>query len=121
MGDDLTDMGIAATAAAAMGREQVVLAHHPEHPLAGNTDATTDPKPSPDLAVSLALPGDAFRSASMATSRLVIERRRPRLAAADPLDWRKWPQAWPEGSTKCRSWHIFVPRESERQRTKCRS
>ena len=53
MGDDLTDMGISATAAAAMGREQVVLAHHPEHPLAGNTDATTDPKPSPD-AVSLA-------------------------------------------------------------------
>ena len=62
MGDDLTDMpGISATAAAAMGREQVVLAHHPEHPLAGNTDATTDPKPSPDLAVSLALPGGCLQ------------------------------------------------------------
>ena len=61
MGDDLTDMGIPATAAAAMGREQVVLAHHPEHPLAGNTDATTDPKPSPDLAVSLALPGGCLQ------------------------------------------------------------
>ena len=47
--------------AAAMGREQVVLAHHPEHPLAGNTDATTDPKPSPDLAVSLALPGGCLQ------------------------------------------------------------
>ncbi len=44
-----------------MGREQVVLAHHPEHPLAGNTDATTDPKPSPDLAVSLALPGGCLQ------------------------------------------------------------
>ena len=61
MGDDLTDMGISATAAAAMGREQVVLAHHPRHPLAGNTDATTDPKPSPDLAVSLALPGGCLQ------------------------------------------------------------
>ena len=28
MGDDLTDMGISATAAAAMGREQVVLASY---------------------------------------------------------------------------------------------
>ena len=37
MGDDLTDMGISATAAAAMGREQVVLAHR------------IPPKPSPDL------------------------------------------------------------------------
>ena len=61
MGDDLTDMGISATAAAAMGREQVVLAHHPEHPLAGNTDATTDPKPSPDLTVSL-VPGGVERA-----------------------------------------------------------
>ena len=61
MSDDLTDMGISATAAAAMGREQIVLAHHPEHPLAGNTDATTDPKPSPDLAVSLALPGGCLQ------------------------------------------------------------
>ena len=42
-----------------MGREQVVLAHHPEHPLAGNTDATTDPKPS--RAVSLALPGGCLQ------------------------------------------------------------
>ena len=62
MGDDLTDMGISATAAAAMGREQVVLAHHPEHPLAGNTDA----HPSPSQ-------GDASRSASMATSRASSE------------------------------------------------
>ena len=61
MGDDLTVMGISAAAAAAMGREQVVLAHHPEHPLAGNPDATTDPKPSPDLAVSLALPGGCLQ------------------------------------------------------------
>ena len=51
MGDDLTDMGISATAAATMGREQIVLAHQAEHPLAGNTDVATDPKPSPDLAV----------------------------------------------------------------------
>ena len=57
MSDDLTVMGIAATAAAAMGREQVVLAHQAEHPLAGNPDVATDPKPSPDLAVALALPG----------------------------------------------------------------
>ena len=28
-----------------------------EHPLAGNPDVATDPKPSPDLAVALALPG----------------------------------------------------------------
>ena len=49
MGDDLTVMGISATAAAAMGREQVVLAHHPEHPLAGNTDATIYPKLSPGV------------------------------------------------------------------------
>ena len=57
MSDDLTVMGIAATAAAAMGREQIVLAHQAEHPLAGNPDVATDPKPSPDLAVALALPG----------------------------------------------------------------
>ena len=56
MSDDLTVMGIAATAAAAMGREQIVLAHQAEHPLAGNPDVATDPKPS-DLAVALALPG----------------------------------------------------------------
>ena len=49
--------------------EKVVLAHHPEHPLAGNTDATTDPKPSPDLAVTYPSQGDACRSASMASSR----------------------------------------------------
>ena len=47
MGDDLTDMGISATAAAAMGREQVVLAHHPEHPLAGNTATTFRPEAEP--------------------------------------------------------------------------
>ena len=40
MSDDLTVMGIAATAAAAMGREQIVLAQA-EHPLAS--------KPSPTL------------------------------------------------------------------------
>ena len=57
MSDDLTVMGISATAAAAMGREQIVLAHQAEHPLAGNPDVATDPKPSPDLAVALALPG----------------------------------------------------------------
>ena len=37
-----------------MGREQIVLAHQAEHPLA-NPDVATDPKPSPDLAVALAL------------------------------------------------------------------
>ena len=36
MSDDLTVMGIAATAAAAMGPESIVLAHQAEHPLAGN-------------------------------------------------------------------------------------
>ena len=40
-----------------MGREQIALAHQAEHPLAGNPDVATDPKPSPDLAVALALPG----------------------------------------------------------------
>ena len=50
MSDDLTVMGIAAAAAAAMGREQIVLAHQAEHPLAGNPDVATD-------AVALALPG----------------------------------------------------------------
>ena len=68
MSDDLTVMGIAATAAAAMGREQIVLAHQAEHPLAGNPDVATDPKPSPDLAVALALPGRCLQSASIATS-----------------------------------------------------
>ena len=34
MSDDLTVMGISATAAAAMGREQIVLAHQAEHPRA---------------------------------------------------------------------------------------
>ena len=43
MSDDLTVMGIAAAAAAAMGREQIVLAHQAEHPLAGNPDVATDP------------------------------------------------------------------------------
>ena len=36
-----------------------------EHPLAGNPDVATDPKPSPDLAVALALPG---RQVGIATS-----------------------------------------------------
>ena len=44
MGDDLTDMGISATAAAAMGREQVVLAlvcHEPgRHDPSGKTHPT---------------------------------------------------------------------------------
>ena len=57
MGDDLTDMGISATAAAAMGREQVVLAHHPEPPLAGNTDATTDAEAEPRLLAKKAAAG----------------------------------------------------------------
>ena len=47
MGDDLTDMGISATAAAAMGREQVVLAHHPEHPLAGKHGCHDRPEAEP--------------------------------------------------------------------------
>ena len=43
MGDDLTDMGISATAAAAI---QVVLAHHPEHPLGGCHDRPeAEPRP----------------------------------------------------------------------------
>ena len=41
--------------------ESRLFSDHPEHPLAGNTDATTDPKPSPDLAVSLALPGGCLQ------------------------------------------------------------
>ena len=41
MSDDLTVMGIAATAAAAMGREQIVLAHQAEHPLAGQPGSQT--------------------------------------------------------------------------------
>ena len=96
MSDDLTVMGIAATAAAAMGREQIVLAHQAEHPLAGNPDVATDPKPSPDLAVALALPGDASRSASIATQqRLVRDRglRSRRFAggcsAAGRRSWRR--------------------------------
>ena len=55
MSDDLTVMGIAATAAAAMGREQIVLVRRSTRLRA--TRIATDPKPSPDLAVALALPG----------------------------------------------------------------
>ena len=62
MGDDLTDMGISATAAAAMGREQVVLAHHPAHQLAGNTRCHDRPEAERQtLRLSLALPGGCLQ------------------------------------------------------------
>ena len=58
MSDDLTVMGIAATAAAAMGRSRL-FSRRPEHPLAVDPDVVTDPKPSARTwRVALALPGD---------------------------------------------------------------
>ena len=73
MGDDLTDMGISATAAAAMGREQVVLAH----PRSTRLRETRMPRQTRSRAQTLRCPspsqGDASRSASMATSRASSE------------------------------------------------
>ena len=86
MSDDLTVMGIAATAAAAMGREQIVLAHQAEHPLAGNPDVATDPKPSPDLAVALALPGRCLQ--------VGFDRHQQRLVRDRGL--RRCSACWPE-------------------------
>ena len=86
----LTVMGIAATAAAAMGREQIVLAHQAEHPLAGNPDVATDPKPSPDLAVALALPGRCLQVGfDRHQQRLVRDRglRSPRFAGGCSACW----------------------------------
>ena len=57
--------------------ESRLFAHHPEHPLAGNTDATTDPKPSPDLAVSLE--GDASSGLDGHQQSLVRDLRSPAL------------------------------------------
>ena len=65
------------------GAEQIVLAH-PEHPLAGNPDVATDPKPSPDLARPSQ--GDASRSASIATSSAWSE-----IAGFGPRRSASWP------------------------------
>ena len=65
--NDLTVMGIAAAAAAAMGREQIVLAHQAEHPLAGNPDVATDPKSVPGRCLRLrpAAPGPRSRASAL--------------------------------------------------------
>ena len=47
MGDDLTDMGISATAAAAMGREQVVLVASPGAPACGKHGCHDRPEAEP--------------------------------------------------------------------------
>lgn len=40
---------------AAMGRQEMVLAHQPEYPLAGDADVLLDAQPGPDLAVAFVL------------------------------------------------------------------
>ena len=95
MSDDLTVMGIAATAAAAMGREQIVLAHQAEHPLAGNIGCRDirATKPSPDLAVALALPGRMPPGrASIATSMRLVRDRGLR----SPTLCRRLSACWPD-------------------------
>ena len=89
MSDDLTVMGIAATAAAAMGREQIVLAHQAEHPLAGNPDVATDPKPSPDLAVALALPGRCLQVGFDRHQQRLVRRSRASVPDALPAAARR--------------------------------
>ena len=39
----------------AVGREQPLRAHHPQHPRPGNADPVEDPQPRVDLAMALAL------------------------------------------------------------------
>ena len=89
MGDDLTDMG---SHGGGSDGAQVVLAHHPEHPLAGNTDATTDPKPSPDLAVSLALPGGCLQVGLDGHQQSLVRDRGLRSPALC-LGAQRWPAA----------------------------
>ena len=77
---------------AAMGREQVVLAHHPEHPLAGNTDAgqtrcraQTLRCPSPRRGMPPGRP--------MATSRASSEIERASVPGALLVGAQRWPAA----------------------------
>src|SRR5215217_785900 len=58
-GDDVPVMYGLGTRAGPMRREQGVLAHQPQHPLARDPDAVHRPQPGPDLAVALAAPGRA--------------------------------------------------------------
>jgi len=50
---------VAGAAAGAVRRQQRVLAHQPQHALAGDAHAIQGAQPGPDLAVSLAGPGRA--------------------------------------------------------------
>ena len=106
MSDDLTVMGIAATAAAAMGREQIVLAHQAEHPLAGNPDVATDPKPSPDLDASIR--DDAFAAAARRAGRKNEERAKAAQPAASPVpgEVAALISAAPKGRRSRRAFHL---------------
>ena len=57
-----------------MGREPVDVAHHPEHPLAGNTEPRQTRSRAQTLRVPRPSQGDSSRSASMATSKPVRDR-----------------------------------------------
>src|SRR3954463_13241293 len=58
-GDDVTVVRGVGAAAGAVRRQQRVLAHQPQHALAGDAPAIEGAQPGPDLAVSLAGPGRA--------------------------------------------------------------
>src|SRR5512135_139381 len=55
VGDDRTLVEIGPRLPTAMGRQEAVLTHQPEHPLAGDAEALLEAQPGPDLAVAPAL------------------------------------------------------------------
>jgi hypothetical protein len=59
VGDDLPVMVVGGAWAGAVWRQEGVLAHQPQHPLARDAQPVPDAQPRPDLAMALARPGRA--------------------------------------------------------------
>jgi len=75
-GDDAAVMGGVLARQVAVWRQQAILPHQPQHPLAGNSNAVKHAQPCPDLAVSLANPGRSLEiGADGAQHRGIRDRR----------------------------------------------
>ena len=90
MSDDLTVMGIGRHGGGSDGARADCSRASGGAPAAGNPDVATDPKPSPDLAVALALPGRCLQVGfDRHQQRLVRDRglRSPTLCAGCSACW----------------------------------
>jgi len=57
LGDDVTVVGCALARQVAVWRQQAILPHQPQHPLAGNSNVIEHAQPRPYLAMTLTNPG----------------------------------------------------------------